>query len=70
MPRYTIKAANEGGEVNLLDPLTLDEALHKAVELRDRGFRHISLRNSRTGVEVAELEELMRGWKSGAQGST
>lgn len=69
MARYTIKAANEGGEVNLLDPLTLDEALHKTVELRDRGFRHISLRNSHTGVEVADLEELMRGWKSGAQGS-
>ena len=67
--RYTIKAANEGGELNLLDPLTIDEALRKAVELRDRGYRHISLRNSQTGVEVADLEELMRGWKSGAEGS-
>lgn len=68
MARYTIKAANEGGELNLLDPLTIDEALHKAVKLRDRGFRHISLINLQTEEEVADLEELMRDWKSGAQG--
>lgn len=64
------QAANEGGELNLLDPLTIDEALHKAVELRDRGFRHISLINRQTGAEVADLEELMRSWKSNAPGST
>lgn len=69
MARYTIKATNEEGELNLLDPLTIDHALRRAVELRDSGFRHIVLRNTETGAEVTDLEELMRGWKSDSGGS-
>lgn len=57
-----------GGELNLLDPLTIDQALHKAIQLRDSGFRHIILTNTQTGTEFVGLEELMRGWKSGAEG--
>jgi hypothetical protein len=66
--RYTINAINAQGELKLLEHLTLDEALHEAVELKDDGFRHIILTNTETGAEVADLEELMRGWKPGTEG--
>ena len=33
--RFTIKAANEGAELNLLGPLTIDEAQHNSLELQD-----------------------------------
>jgi hypothetical protein len=64
MARYTIVAANEDGELSLLDPLTIGEALRKALELRDSGFRHIVLTNTETGAKVSDLEQLMRDWKS------
>ena len=33
--RFTIKAANEGTELNLLGPLTIDEAQRKSLELQE-----------------------------------
>lgn len=69
MAHYTIQATSDDGELYLLDPLTIDQALQKAVELPDSGFHHIILRNAETGAEVADLEELMCDWKSGAEGS-
>jgi hypothetical protein len=61
MARYKIRASTKAGPVSFDDPLTLDQALKKAAELRDAQFQHITLLNTQTGVEIADLEELLRG---------
>lgn len=66
MARYTIKARNKDGELNLLDPLTIDHALRRAVELRDGGYRNIVLRNAESGAGVSDL---MGDWTAGSDTS-
>lgn len=61
MARYTIRARQNGGPVNFSEPLTIEAALRKAAELRDARYQHITLVNTDTGVEITDLEELVRG---------
>ena len=61
MARYIIRATSQGGPVSFQVPLTLDAALRKAAELRDAHFQHITLVNTMTGLEITDLEELIRG---------
>ena len=58
MARYLVRAKSDAGIVDFQDPLTLQEALEKAAELRDAQFHHITLVNTRTGIEITDLEEL------------
>lgn len=60
MARYIIRASSAGGPIESSEPLTLEVALEKAAELRDAHFQHITLINTRTGVAVTDLEELIR----------
>ena len=61
MARYIIQARSHAGPVEFQEPLTLDAALAKAVELRHAHFQHITLVNTRTGLQITDLEELVRG---------
>jgi hypothetical protein len=61
MARYIIRAVSQAGPVSFQVPLTLDAALRRAAELRDAHFQHITLINTITGVEITDLEELIRG---------
>jgi len=59
--RYTLKATGSAGPVEFQERLlTLDGALQKAAELGAAGFRHVTLVNAQTGVEIEDLEELVR----------
>ena len=60
MAQYVIRASTESGTIDFAEPLTLEAALEKAVELRDAHFRHITLINTHTAVEITDLEELVR----------
>lgn len=60
MARYTIRANNHDGPASFKEPLTLEAALRKAAELRDAHYQRITLVNTDTGVEITDLEELVR----------
>jgi hypothetical protein len=60
MARYTIRASNSTGTVEFLEVLTIDAALARAEELRDAHFKHITLINIQTGVEITDLEGLIQ----------
>ena len=60
MARYTIRANGASGAVDFQDRVTIEAALHKAAELRDAGFDHITLINVENGVEITDLEQLIR----------
>jgi hypothetical protein len=59
MARYIIRASNNAGQIEFRERLTIDAALAKATELRDAGFRRITLLNAETGVEIQEVEQLV-----------
>lgn len=59
MARYIIRASNNSGQIEFRERLTIDAALAKATELRDAGFRRITLLNAETGVEIKEVEQLV-----------
>lgn len=59
MARYIIRASNNAGQIEFRERLTIDAALAKATELRDAGFRQITLLNAETGVEIKEVEQLV-----------
>jgi hypothetical protein len=67
MARYIIRATGSGGPTTFYDPLTIDAALVKAAELNEAGFEHIILVNTRTGVEISDLEELIDKKKKGGR---
>jgi hypothetical protein len=60
MARYTVKASSHGENV-AFENQTLAAALRKAAELRDAHFQHITLVNTMTGLEITDLEALVRG---------
>ena len=60
MARYTIRARHDGEPVNFPEPLTIEAALRKTAELRDAHYQRIILINTKTGVEITDLEELVR----------
>ena len=61
MARYTIRARHHGAPVTFPESLTIEAALRKAAELRDARFQRITLVNTETGLEITDLEELVRG---------
>ena len=65
MARYVIHARSHAGRVDFAEPLTIAAALEKAAELRKADFRHITLVNTQTGVEITDLEELTGGQPKG-----
>lgn len=61
MARYIVRAKGAGGRVEFAEPLTIDQALAKVVELRKAHFEQITLFNIRTGLEITDLEDLLQG---------
>ena len=59
MARYIIRATGAAGPVEFRERLTIDQALDKALELRDAHFSHITLFNILNGVEITDLEALV-----------
>jgi hypothetical protein len=68
MARYIIRASNNAGQIEFRERLTIDAALAKAAELRDAGFRRITLLNAETGVEIKEVEQLVAPSADGQAG--
>jgi hypothetical protein len=60
MARYSIKASSHGENV-VFENQTLEAALRKAAELLDAHVQHITLVNTVTGMEITNLEDLIRG---------
>ena len=59
MARYVIRATNDTGVVEFTDRLTIEAALQRATELGRAHFRHITIINVFTGVEITDLEALI-----------
>jgi hypothetical protein len=57
--RYVIRATNDTGVVEFTDRLTIEAALQRATELGRAHFRHITIINVFTGVEITDLEALI-----------
>lgn len=55
---YTIHAMNDAGAIGL-GPYSVQDALRKVIDLRDEGFRNISLTEVATGI-VVDIEQFMR----------
>jgi hypothetical protein len=60
---------NETGVVEFGEQLTINAALEKARELGDAHFRHITIINVLTGVEITDLEALIEE-QTGLQAET
>jgi len=60
MARYVIRATNETGVVEFGERLTIAAVLEKAKGLGDAHFRHITIINVLTGVEITDLEALIQ----------
>ena len=59
MARYIVRATNDSGPVEFSERLTIDAALAKARELEAADFRHITIVNVQTGVEITDLESII-----------
>jgi hypothetical protein len=59
LARYIIRATGAAGPVEFRERLTIDQALDKALELRDAHFSLITLFNVLNGVEITDLEALV-----------
>ena len=68
MAKYTIKAWDNAGPVSLPEPVNIEQALARAIELRDQGFSHVVLIAVETGVE-AMLEDFLGGAEADAGGT-
>jgi hypothetical protein len=60
MARYTVHVPESDTSMGLENPLSALEAYYKVRELREMGFRTVSLRNVDTGEEIADVESLVR----------
>lgn len=61
MARYILQAKSLGGLVESNEPLTLQQALTKAAEMRDAHFDHITIINIETGLAITDLEQILSG---------
>ena len=59
MARYVIRASNDTATVEFDERLTIEAALEKAKELGESHFRHVTLVNVLTGIEITDLEAIM-----------
>jgi len=60
MARYTIHVPQSDMAMGLESPLNAIEAYYKVRELREMGFKVVSLRNVDTGEEIVDIESLIR----------
>jgi len=60
MARYTIHVPQSEMAMGLENPLSAIEAYYKVRELREMGFKMVSLRNVDTGEEIVDIESLIR----------
>lgn len=60
MARYTIHVPESDMAMGLEGPLNGIEAYYKVRELRDMGFKMVSLRNVDTGEEIVDIDALVR----------
>jgi hypothetical protein len=60
MARYTIHVPESETSMGLGSPLNGLEAYYKVRELRDMGFKTVSLRNVETGQEITDIASLVR----------
>ena len=61
MARYILRAQGTSGPVEFQERLTIDEALVKVQKLHKAHFRHVTIINVMTGVEIRDVEALMAG---------
>ena len=59
MARYILRAQGASGPVEFQERLTIDEALVKVQKLRKAHFRHVTVINVMTGVEIRDVEALI-----------
>jgi hypothetical protein len=60
MARYTVHVPESETSMGLESPLSGLEAYHKVRELRDMGFKTVSLRNVDTGEDITDIASLVR----------
>jgi hypothetical protein len=60
MARYTVHVPESETSMGSESPLTGLEAYYKVRELRDMGFKTVSLRNVDTGEEISDVASLVR----------
>ena len=60
MARYTVHVPQSEMAMGLESPLSAVEAYYKVRELREMGFKSVSLRNIETGEEIDDVESLVR----------
>jgi hypothetical protein len=60
MARYTVHVPESDMAMGLENPLSAVEAYYKVRELREMGFKTVSLRNADTGQEIADVASLVR----------
>ena len=59
MSHYTVKGWNNAGPLALKEPMPIERALQRALELRDEGFTQITLTDVDTQVE-AQLDYFIK----------
>ena len=60
MARYTVHVPESETSMGLESPLSGLEAYFKVRELRDLGFKTVSLRNVDTGEDITDIASLVR----------
>ena len=60
MAHYTVHVPESETSMGLDSPLSGLEAYYKVRELRDMGFKTVTLRNVDTGEEITDVEALVR----------
>jgi hypothetical protein len=58
--RYTVHVPQSDMAMGLENPLSAVEAYYKVRELREMGFKTVSLRNADTGEEITDVAALVR----------
>ena len=59
MSHYTVKGSNNAGPLALKEPMPIERALQRALDLRDEGFTQITLTDVDTQVE-AQLDYFIK----------
>jgi hypothetical protein len=60
MAHYTVHVPESDVAMGLESPLSALEAYYKVRELRDLGFKTVTLRNVDTGEEITDVEALVQ----------
>jgi len=60
MARYTVHVPQSDMAMGLESPLSAVEAYYKVRELREMGFKSVTLRNVDTGEVIDDVESLVR----------